>query len=108
MDINVDKYIMVIDCDDNSCSLRYKLGEDTIGIMRYAYHLGVGRRIKQNIVVLREMDIDRLIGDIMVNEGFSPELGESVVIEIKSISYRNVNSYVQGNLVSDKGQATSD
>ena len=99
----MDKYILTIDCDDNSCSLRYKLSGDTIGTMRYQYYVNVGKRIKQNIVVLREMDIDRLIGDIMISDGLSPELGESVVHSIKDISYRNVNSYVQGELIPSMG-----
>jgi hypothetical protein len=108
MDINVDKYITTIDCDDTSCSLRYKLNGETIGVMRYQYYLNVGRRIKQNIVVLREMDIDRLLGDIMITEGLSPELGESVVINIKEISYRNVNTYVQSEVIPNNEQPTSD
>lgn len=104
----MDKYITTIDCDDNSCSLRYKLSGETIGTMRYQYYMNVGKRIKQNIVVLRDMDIDRLIGDIMITDGLSPELGEAVVISIKDISYRNVNTYVQGELIPIMGQATSD
>ena len=108
MDINVDKYITTIECDDMSCSLRYKLSGETIGTMRYQYFINVGKRIKQNIVVLREMDIDRLIGDIMTTEGISPELGESVVHKIKDCSYRNVFTYVQGEVIPNNRQATSD
>lgn len=108
MDINIEKYEYVIDSDENSCSLRYKLSGGTVGVMRYNYYLNVGRRIKQNIVVLREMDIDTMISNIMFEEGLSPELGEAVVHSIKNNSYELVNSFVKENLVPTEGQPASD
>ena len=108
MDLNLEKYEYVVDSDENSCSLRYKLSGGTVGVMRYNYYLNVGRRIKQNIVVLREMDIDSMIANIMFEEGFSPELGESVVHTIKDNSYRIVNTFVNENLVPVMGQPASD
>ena len=98
----------MVDSDENSCSLRYKLSGGTVGVMRYNYYLNVGRRIKQNIVVLREMDIDSMIANIMFEEGFSPELGEAVVHTIKDNSYRIVNTFVNENLVPAMGQPASD
>lgn len=95
MDLNLEKYEYVVDSDENSCSLRYKLSGGTVGVMRYNYYLNVGRRIKQNIVVLREMDIDPMIANIMFEEGFSPELGEPVVHTLKDYSYKIVNKFLK-------------
>lgn len=95
MEINIERYETEVDKDHNSCALRYKLSGETVGVMRYSYFLNVGRKVRQEVVLLREMDIDRMLGEIMFDMSFSPELGESVVKEIKDNSYKIVNKFLK-------------
>lgn len=95
-------------CDNNSCSLRYKLSGETLGVLRYSYQLGMGRRVKQNIILLREWDVNKLLGEIVFDGEFSPELGENIVKEIKDRSHEIISEYVNKTLNPNLGQAASD
>lgn len=95
MDINYDRYETTISCDDNSCSLRYKLDGGTIAVFRYMYTLNVGRRVKQNIVVLKEQDHEQLFKDIVLHGGFSPELGETILTSIRERNYKLIYDHIQ-------------
>lgn len=94
MDINYDRYETSIVCDDNSCSLRYKLSGDTLAVYRYTYSFVRGKKLTQKIVILKEVDNERLIKDIMFDMGFSPELGEVVVTSVRERSYIMIYNHI--------------
>lgn len=98
MDINFNRYKVETEKDENSCSLRYKLSGETLGVLRYSYQLGVGKRVKQNIIILREWDVNKLLGEIVYDGGYSPELGETIIKEIKDRSYDIISKYVSRSL----------
>mgnify|MGYP006299038637 CR=1 FL=1 len=84
------EYDCEIECDENSCSLRYVKSGDTMGVLRYTYtfeqdtpNVYGNKKIRQDIVLLRTMDINNLIGDIMFNEQLTPEMGEYITTIIR-------------------------
>lgn len=78
------KYITKVDCDDNSCSLRYYLKEGglSLGVIRLRYHNMTGK-ISQRVITVVGMEIDRLIEDIMVSQHAPIEFGDVLVATIR-------------------------
>jgi hypothetical protein len=97
MEINYDRYETTISCDDNSCSLRYKLDGDTLGVFRYRYNEVVGKKFTQKVLVLREADHEKLFKEIMFDMGFSPELGEKVLTNIRERNHMLVYEHITKN-----------
>ena len=77
------EYDTTVDCDNNSCVIRYYKDGGTIGLLRYTYTLNVGRRIKQDIILIKEMDINNLIGDIMTDAVFNEDTFEYITTIIR-------------------------
>ena len=88
------EYDNSVDCDDNSCSIRYSKSGDTLGILRYTYTLNVGRRIKQDIILIKEMSINNLIGDIMVNDYLNEDMAEYITTIIRMDATQKVKDHL--------------
>jgi hypothetical protein len=88
------RYDSIIDCDDNSCVLRYSREGETLAVMRYTYMLNVGNRIKQDVIQLRTMDINNLIGDIMIGEDIGQEMAEYVTTIIRMDATHRIKQHL--------------
>jgi len=88
------EYDNTMDCDDNSCVIRYSKDGETLGILRYTYTLNVGKRIKQDVIQLRTMDINNLIGDIMIGEDIGQEMSEYVTTIIRMDATHRIKQHL--------------
>lgn len=84
LSIKLRQYDTKVECDMNSCVVRYIKNGDTLGILRFGYVLGWGKKVRQDIIILKEMDINKLIGDIMVNEKFTKDMGDALIQTIRT------------------------
>lgn len=91
----LNEYDHKVECDDNSCVIRYSRSGGTMGLLRYSYILGWGKRLKQDIVIIKEMDINNLIGDIMVNENLTEEMAEYITTIIRMDATQRVKEYLK-------------
>ena len=88
------RYDSVIDCDDMSCVLRYSRNGETLAVMRYTFMLNVGRRIKQDVIQLRTMDINNLIGDIMIGEDLNQDMAEYITTIIRMDATHRIKQHL--------------
>jgi hypothetical protein len=87
-------YDSVVECDDNSCVLRYSREGQTLAVLRYTYMLNVGKRIRQDVIQLRTMDINNLIGDIMIGEDIGQEMAEYITTIIRMDATHRVKQHL--------------
>lgn len=88
------EYDTTVDCDDNSCSIRYSKSGGTLGLLRYTYVLGWGKRIKQDIILIKEMDINNLIGDIMLGESLNEDMAEYITTIIRMDATQKIKDHL--------------
>ena len=88
------EYEYHVDCDDNSCVIRYTKNGGTLGLLRYTYMLGWGKKIKQDIIIIKEMDINNLIGDIMLYENMNEDMAEYITAIIRMDATHKVKGYL--------------
>ena len=88
------RYDSVIDCDDTSCVLRYSREGETLAVMRYTYMLNVGKRVRQDVIQLRTMDINNLIGDIMIGEDIGQDMAEYVTTIIRMDATHRIKQHL--------------
>jgi hypothetical protein len=87
-------YDSVVECDDNSCSIRYSKSGGTLGLLRYTYVLGWGKRIKQDIILIKEMDINNLIGDVMLGESLNEDMAEYITTIIRMDATQKIKDHL--------------
>ena len=89
-----------INCDDNSCALRYyKDNEDlAIGLIRF-HHSKKGGKIPQTVVTIASMDIDRMIEYMMETYNIDKEHGELLVKTIRLDSQQRVKDHLGVNVI---------
>lgn len=88
------EYDTTVDCDDNSCSIRYSKSGETLGLLRYTYTLNVGKRIKQDIILIKEMNINNLIGDIMIGENLNEDMAEYITTIIRMDATQKIKDHL--------------
>lgn len=88
------EYDTTVDCDDNSCSIRYSKSGETLGLLRYTYTLNVGKRIKQDIILIKEMNINNLIGDIMIGENLNEDIAEYITTIIRMDATQKIKDHL--------------
>lgn len=91
----LEKYKTKVECDDNSCSVRYysKEGELSIGIIRARYHNTSGK-IPQRVITIVSMEIDKLIQDVVGMDDFPIEIANSLVTNIRRDSIDKIKEYM--------------
>ena len=87
-------YDSVVECDDTSCVLRYSREGQTLGLLRYTYVLGWGKRIKQDIILIKEMDINNLIGDVMLGESLNEDMAEYITTIIRMDATQKIKDHL--------------
>ena len=88
------EYDNTVDCDDNSCSIRYSKDGETLGILRYTYTLNVGKRIKQDIILIKDMSLNNLIWDIMIGENPNEDTIEYITTIIRMDSTQKIKDHL--------------
>lgn len=91
----MDEFITKVNCDENSCSLRYYIDkrELAIGLIRFTHGIKEGK-IPQRIVSITSMDINDMIGFIMINYGLTQEHGEVIVAQIRNHAQKKVMEHL--------------
>jgi len=91
----LEKYKTKVECDDNSCSIRYysKEGELSIGIIRARYHKTSGK-IPQLVITIVSMEIDKLIQDVVGMDDFPIEIANSLVTNIRRHAIDRVKDHM--------------
>jgi hypothetical protein len=91
----LEKYKTKVECDDNSCSVRYysKEGELSLGIIRARYHNTVGK-IPQRVITIVSMEIDKLIQDVMVMDEFPIDVANVLVTTIRRNAIDNIKDHL--------------
>jgi len=88
------EYDNTVDCDDNSCSIRYSKDGETLGILRYTYTLNVGKRIKQDIILIKDMSLNNLIWDIMIGENPNEDTVEYITTIIRMDATQKIKDHL--------------
>ena len=88
------EYDNTVDCDDNSCVIRYSKDGETLGLLRYTYMLGWGKRIKQDIILIKEMDVNNLIGDVMIGENLNEDMAEYITTIIRMDATQKIKDHL--------------
>ena len=90
----LNEYDTTVDCDDNSCVIRYSKSGGTLGLLRYTYVLGWGKRIKQDIILIKEMDVNNLIGDVMIGENLNEDMAEYITTIIRMDATQKIKDHL--------------
>ena len=80
----LNEYDIKVDCEDTSCSVRYSKNGETLGILRFVYIKGWGRKFKQDILMIVNMSVRPLIGDLMANNDIPPEMDQEITLMIRT------------------------
>jgi len=90
----LNEYDTTVDCDDNSCVIRYSKSGGTLGLLRYTYMLGWGKRIKQDIILIKEMSLNNLIWDIMIGENPNEDTVEYITTIIRMDATQKIKDHL--------------
>jgi hypothetical protein len=91
----MDDFTHKINCDMNSCALRYYLDKNelAVGLVRFTHGIKEGK-IPQRILSITSMDLNDMVGYIMLNYGFTLEQGEALVATIRSDAQQKVKVFL--------------
>jgi len=89
-----------INCDTNSCALRYYINDNelAIGLIRF-HHSKKGGKIPQTVVTIASMDIDRMIEYMMETYNIDKEHGELLVKTIRLDAQERVKKHLGVNVI---------
>ena len=91
----MDDFTHNVTCDDNSCALRYYLDkrELAVGLVRLTHGIKEGK-IPQRVIAITSMDLNDMVGYIMLNYGFTLEQGEALVATIRHDAQEKVKAHL--------------
>ena len=96
----LDVFSVNINCDTNSCALRYYVNENelAIGLIRFQHYKKEGK-IPQTVVTIASMDIDRMIEYMMETYNIDTKYGELLVKTIRLDSQQRVKDHLGVNVI---------